>query len=159
FVSRVVPSCDESLRRLTRSQGLEELSEIGFLRRTQAEGQERVVMVDDVGERCEAPIVIEAAPGMCEQTLERWRSIPLVGCAIGLEGIDADLGRRVHVPAWLSVEWRHVTGAAASRAFEEGLATCGCGRIEARCGRCGRDNRELVEVQCRELRRDEIGRR
>src|SRR5215475_5962073 len=102
--------------------------------------------------------MIEAALGPGKEPLE-WRGPIelLVGRATSLEVVDADLGGRVHGPSGLGVQRRDVTGRALGLALEQGLASGGRGGVERILRRLRRGNRELVEMERRQLGRDEIG--
>src|SRR5512142_1788664 len=82
-------------------QRLQVLDEVALLRGRQREREGGVVVRDDRGQVGEAAVVIEAALGVREQALERRRAIALVGRALRLEVVDADLGGGVHVPTGL----------------------------------------------------------
>src|SRR5439155_24533936 len=65
--------------------------------------------------------------------------------------------RRVQVPARLGKDRWHVAGRAARSPVEDGCSTLGRGPIERSIRGGRRRDRELVEVQRRQLRRNEIG--
>src|SRR3954449_4400440 len=113
-------------------------------------------MIDNRFVGLESTVVIEAALQPREQSTERRRAIALVRRALRLEVVDANLGRLVEVPARLG-EQRLDVAARASRAAGEDLLACfGRAWIKAAGRRTRRIERELVELQRRQLRRDEI---
>ena len=76
-------------------------------------------MRDDPGERREAAVVIEAALCVRPQALQRRGAVMAIRRALRLEAVDADLVRRVHVPARFGVERRHVAARAVRLAGEK----------------------------------------
>lgn len=105
-------------RRPSRLAALEELDQIAPLIWRQAEVETGVVVVDHIPERRKTTVVEEAALRPRPETAELRRNH---GAAdrpvrnrptrptIGLEGVDAQFGRRVRVVAGVRVERRHVT--------------------------------------------------
>src|SRR5205823_13684563 len=76
--------------------------------------------------------------------------------ARSLEIIDADLRAGVHVPPRLGVERRDVALGALGDAFEHCLsALCRC-LVETAFRRPRRGQRELILVEARKLRRDQV---
>src|SRR5207302_2342370 len=108
---------------------------------------------DDIVERGETPIVIEAALGVREKPAQGRRAVAPIGRPLRLEIVDPDLRAGVQVPAGLGEERRHVALRAARLALEEALAALGRLLVEATLGRARRTQCELVEVQGRELGR------
>src|SRR4051812_41096149 len=106
-----------------RSKRLQVLREIVLLATRQPQREVLVVVVDHIGERREAAVVIEAALHVRPEAAQRRRTVAPVRRARRLEIIDADFLGRVHVPARLGVERRHVTAAAIRLAIEQRLAT------------------------------------
>src|SRR5262249_24963738 len=94
------------------SERLQIFDQVVLLLRGQAQLEEVVVVIPDSGERRKAAIVIEAALLMRPNSLERRRAVAPVGCPIGLEVVDPDLGGRVEVPARLAEERGHVASSA-----------------------------------------------
>src|SRR5688572_2835935 len=91
---------------LTRLAALDELDQIALLTWQQTEGETGVVVVDHIQERRETAVVEEAALRPRPQAAELRRN---QGAAdrprrptVGLEGVDAHLGRRVRVVAGVS---------------------------------------------------------
>ena len=100
-------------------------------------------MYDDGFERGEAPVVIEATFRVGPESFERTGSIALVRRSLGLEVVDANLLRRMHVPSGLREERRHMTCAAPPGAVEDFVTAARCDRIEKMRGRRRRRKREL----------------
>src|SRR5262249_45663628 len=121
------------------------------------ERERAVVVLDDVRQRGEAAVVVEAALLVCPQARQRRGAVAMVGIARGLEVVDADLRGGVRVPAGLRVERRGAGGGAAGLAREELAAASRRARIEAAGRRARGGDGELVEVQGRQLRGDQIG--
>ena len=97
---------------------------------------------------------------MRPEAAQRRRSIALVRRALGLEVVDADLLRGVQVPARLRVERRHVARGAARLSRRRAPAprsAAAASKLAAR--RLGARQRELIEMERRQLRRDQIARR
>ena len=96
--------------------------------------------------------MIEAALRVGEQPVQRRRPIPPVGRTLRLEVVDADLGRRVHVPAWLRQQRSRVAADALGLALEQLRAAGGGHLVEAVRRRGRRGQRQLIGVQPRQLR-------
>lgn len=75
---------------------------------------------------------------------------------LGLEVVDADLLRLVRIPARFREQRRYVAGATARLAIENLFAIPGHRLIETACGRLGRGQRQLVEVEGGKLGRDAV---
>src|SRR6202011_3496511 len=101
-----------------------------------------------------AAIMIEAAPGMCPQAIQRRGAIAAVRRAAGLKIVNANVGRQMHVPSRLRHQRLHMAAAALSFTIEGRLAACGCRAIKAACRRCRRRERKLIEMERREFGRD-----
>ena len=71
-----------------------------------------VVMIDNVEQRGESAVVIGAALDVRPHASMGRRSIPMVGRTIGLVAVDADLGRRMHVPTRVGPKRLDVAGIA-----------------------------------------------
>jgi hypothetical protein len=99
------------------------------LRAAETEIEMLVVVVDHVDERGETTIMVEAALLVRPQASERRRAVHAGRRAIGLEGIDADLRRRMQVVAGLGEERRDVAARALGRSIEECLAALECGFV------------------------------
>src|SRR6185437_5798349 len=138
-------------------QRLQILDQVVDLTAVEAEAEERVVMLDYIGESGEAPVVIEAALGVRPQAAERRSAITAIGRAIGLEIVCTNFLALMHVPTRLSEERRNVASGAFRDAIKEFFAALGCFVIKTVGGRLGRENRELIKVQSGELRTDEVG--
>src|ERR1044072_8950171 len=115
-----------------------------------------IVVIDQLAQRSKEPVVIEAALRVCPQSLERRRAIALIGRALRLEGLDADLLGRVHVPARLGIERWDVAACAVSLANEQLFAT-----LRGRCVEAVRRllrglQAQLIDVQRGELAGDQI---
>src|SRR4029453_13522623 len=99
----------------------------------------------------------ETALHVTPKSLERGRAVVLIGRAQRLKRVDADLVRRVHVPAWLGEQRRHVAACAAGLAAEQrSTAACGCG-VEGAAGRSRRPQAQLIVMQRGKLRGDQVG--
>src|SRR5215213_9234300 len=114
-------------------------------------------MLDHVAQRCETSVVIEAALLVRPESFEWCGSIAFVGRAFRLEVVNADLFRRMHVPARLCEDWRHVTRRTLRLPIEHCRTACCCRRIKTsrrrrRCWNC-----ELIKLQCRKLSRGQVG--
>src|SRR5205823_14471295 len=88
----------------------------------QTEVEERGVVVDHVEQRGETAVVEEAALAVREESLQRRGAVLLVGRALRLELIDADLRSGMHVPAGLREQRLHVAVAAFRLAVEKVVA-------------------------------------
>src|SRR5688572_30221817 len=84
-----------------------------------------IIVIYDVPKRGETTVVVKAAFRTCEQPIQRRRPVALVRRTVGLEVINANFGRRVHVPAWLGEERGHVAGRTPRLPIEYGYATGG----------------------------------
>src|SRR5262245_7343540 len=86
-----------------RSQGaelerFEVFDQIVDLALAQSEREKAIVVVDDISQRGEAAVMVEAARLVRPETFEGRCAIALIGGAVGLEVVDADLGAGMHVP-------------------------------------------------------------
>src|SRR5262245_56630009 len=102
--------------------------------------------------------MVEPAPQPREQATEWRRPVAVIRRPASLEVVDTDLLRGMYVPARLREERRYVAARTGPLAVEDGLATLGGLGVEAALRRRGCRDGELVEVQGRQLRRDEVGR-
>ena len=93
-----------------------------------------------------------------EETTERRCAVASIRRPARLEVVDANLLRRVHVPAGLGEERRNVATRASSAAVEDRLAALRGLGVEAAFWWRGCRDGELVEVEGSELRGDEVGR-
>src|SRR6185369_12578873 len=100
------------------------LNEVSPLLVAQVCPEETVVVLDNVAQRGEASIVIEAALLMCPESLQRSGSVTFIGRPLGLKVVDSNLRWSVHVPARLRVDWRHVTDGTLRYPFEQRLSAC-----------------------------------
>ncbi len=75
-------------------------------------------MFNHVSKCYKAAIVIEAALLMSPETFQRRRSVSSIWGAIRLKVINADFGRRMHVPAGFTEQRWYVTRRARGFAFE-----------------------------------------
>src|SRR5919198_4835336 len=132
------------------------LDEVGLLARGEAELEAAVVVVDDGAERRIAPVVVEAALHLGDDPAQRRRPVAERRGAVGLEVVDADLLAGVEVPAGVAELRRHVAARAASLAVEDRLAASRGGAVDALGVR--HRQRELVQVERRELRGDQVAR-
>ncbi len=71
------------------------------LRITETEPEEAVVVLHDIVEPSETSIVIEATFGVRPKSFQRSRTVTIVRRATGLEIVDSDLLRRMHIPPGL----------------------------------------------------------
>src|SRR5436309_8234990 len=130
------------------------LDKILFFLRRQVEMQEHLVVRDHIRVGGKAAVVVEATLLPYEEPFERCRPVELlVGRAAGLEVVDPHLGGGVHGPAGLGEKRRHVTAGALRLAVEYGLAAARPRRVERACLGLGGGDRQLVEMQSRQLRR------
>src|SRR5262252_1853683 len=104
-------------------------------------------MLDDIVERCEATIVVEAALGPHEQPSERRGAIALFRRTLRLEIVDSDLRSRVHRPTRLGEERIDVAGTARRLSEEEVSAAVGGCLIVALLRRLRRCEGQLVLMQ------------
>src|SRR4051794_21595389 len=74
-----------------RSERPEVLDEVDLLGRRQSQPEERVIVVDHRLERREPTVMEEPALRVREKSLERRRSVAVVGRAVRLEVVDPDL--------------------------------------------------------------------
>src|SRR6185437_3103281 len=75
-----------------------------------------VVVIDDVEQGGEPSVVEETALLMRPQSREGSRAVHVGRRAVGLERVDADLARRMHVVPRFGVERRDVTARTLARA-------------------------------------------
>src|SRR5262249_12307728 len=106
-------------RRSVVRQRLEELGQVGDLAVRELEREGAVVVLDDVRQRGEAAVVVEAALLVGPQAGQGRGAVAMVGIARGLEVVDADLRGGMRVPAGLRVERRDVAARALRLAREE----------------------------------------
>src|SRR5579859_1853167 len=133
------------------SERLQILHQILLLRLAQPQLALAVVVVHDVEQRRETAIMIEPAGAVKQPARERGRAIPVVRRAARLEVVDAHLLSRMQVPTGLGERRRHMAGGALALTVEDNLAARRGDRIERARWRRGRGQRELVEVQGRQL--------
>src|SRR5690242_15233346 len=93
-------------------QGFEILDQVLPLICRQVKIEVCIVVVDDCSKVWESPVVIETTFEACEKSVKWRRPITLIGRAAGLEIVDANLGRSVHVPPWLGKQWRNMASSA-----------------------------------------------
>src|SRR5262249_3646532 len=142
-----------------RLQRLQILHEIALLLGGQAQLEVAVVMLDHVIERREATVVVKAAFSTYEQPPERCGAIALVRRTLRLEFVDSDLRPGVHRPTRLREERLDVAATARRLSEKEVAPTVGGRLIVALLRRFWRRERQLILVERRELRRDEVRRR
>src|SRR4029450_6914292 len=84
--------------------------------------------------------------GVREEATERRRAVPLVGRPIRLKVVDPNFARRVHVPARLGEDRRHMARRALCLSVEEELPALRSLRVETsrRRNRCG--DGQLIEM-------------
>src|SRR5947209_924989 len=114
------------LRRVA-SYHFQVLDQVALLRVAETEIEMLVVVVDDVDQRSETTIMVEAALLVRPQPSERRGAVHMGRRAIGLEGIDPDLRGRMQVVPRLSEQRRDVAGRTFGRSVEENLAALECG--------------------------------
>src|ERR1051325_11895949 len=105
----------------------------------EAQLEELVVMGHHIEQRRETAVVIEPAPLMCPEPRQRRGAVHVRRRAVRLDRVDADLGGRVQVVAWLGEERRQVAARALRLAVEQRLAAARRHRAEGagerlRCG-------------------------
>src|SRR5207237_4731604 len=103
-------------------QRLQVFDEIVFLLLSQVQFLEAVVVVDHVEQCREAPVVVEPALHVREQSAQGGRAISLVRRAVRLELIYANLRGLVRVPPRLGEERRDVALRAGGFPTEERFA-------------------------------------
>src|SRR5690349_11951965 len=113
-------------------------------------------MVDNIQERGEPPIMIEAACCMRPESLKRRGAIHKIRSAIGLEGINPNLCWSMQIPTGLSEEWGHMAGCTFSFTIEERLSACSRRRVKVVGWRHWSQQRKLVRVQGWQLGRDQV---
>src|SRR5438105_5613171 len=114
-------------------------------------------MLDDIREGGEPPVVIVAALAACGgESAQRSGPVTSIGRARGLEVIDADLRAGVHVPSRLAVERGDVALSALGDALEDSLPALCRYLVETAFRRPRRGQRELILVEARKLRRDQV---
>src|SRR6185437_12653378 len=111
-------------------EALQVLHEVALLAGRQMQAEAAVVVVDDIQQGLEAAIVEEATLGPRPETLELRRGVGVVGSAVGLEGVDADLRWRVLVVAGVGELRRHVAARARALTIEYRLPAPRGGRVE-----------------------------
>ena len=129
-----------------RSQRFEIFDEVECVLIAQPEIEHLVVMLHDGEQRRETPVVIEPALLVAPESLQRRRAVPMVGRAVGLKIVDANLSPGVHRPAWFREERRHVARRTPPSTVENRLPVIGRTRIEGVGGRRRRWHGELVKL-------------
>ena len=120
----------------------------------QAERHAGVVMVDDLPQVRNPPVVIKPTLETGEQLID-WRcAVTVVGSSIGLEAVDADLGESVQIPPGIGPQRLDMAAVAVGFAAEQLVAARGRRRIEAARRRWRRRDRDLIELERRKLRGD-----
>src|SRR5690242_17689029 len=122
------------------------LNQVALFRGGQAERHARVVVIDDVVQRGEAAVVIKAAFEMCEEIPNRRSAVASVGCAVGLEVVNANFRGGMQIPAGIGPERLDVAVVALGLATEQSVAAGGRRGIEAAGRRLRRWNCQLVEL-------------
>src|SRR5262245_12631897 len=117
-----------SLRR-PASYPFQVFDQVRLLRAAETEVEMLVVVVDDVDQRSETAIMIEAALLVGPQPSERRGAVHTGRRAISLEGVDTDLLRRMQVVAGLREQGWDVAGRALGRAVEESSTARECGLV------------------------------
>src|SRR2546423_1500370 len=133
-------------------QRLQELDQIILLLLGQIQFLEAVVVVDHVEQCRKAPVVIEPALHVREQSAQGGRAISFVRRTVRLELVYANLRGLVRVPPRLGEERRDVTLRAGGFPTEERFAAGGCRAVETARGRRRRGDSELIELQRGEFR-------
>ena len=123
----------------------------------QPQAKKAVIMGDHVQQGGKPAVMVKTPFLMGPQAVQRGCPVPLIGRAMGLKIIDADLVGRVQIPTRLGPDGLDVAGGAPRLAAEEGLATGRRLRIEAPRRRRGRREGQLIQVQRRQFRGDQIG--
>src|ERR1700676_3610247 len=101
--------------------------------------------------------MIETARLMRPQSLQRARAVFPVRRTVGLEVVNTDFLRGMHVPAGLGVGRRNMAGCALCGVFEHLLAALRRVLVETTLRRLRSGNSKLIEMQGRELAADQIG--
>src|SRR5438046_7664615 len=126
---------------------LQILHKILFLLVGETQREETVVMVHHVEEGGEPAVVVEAPLLMRPESGHRRGAIHVRRRAVGLEGVDTDLTRRVEVVPRLREERRDMARRAPGRPLEQNLAAGKACRVERAGWRLGSGDRELIEMQ------------
>ena len=71
------------------------------LRIVETESEKAVVVLNDISKRCESAVVEETTRGVRPESSKRSCAVTIVRGATGLEVVDSDLLRRMHVPSRL----------------------------------------------------------
>src|SRR5262249_54453790 len=121
--------CERLAKPTHASYPFQVLDQVALLRAAETEIEMLVVVVDDVAQRGETTIVIEAALLVRPQASKRRGAVHVGRRAIGLEGVDADLRGRMQVVPRLGEQRRDVAARALGRSVEERLAALGCGFV------------------------------
>jgi hypothetical protein len=90
-------------------QRLQVFDQVTFFPLGEKQPEVGVVVVHDIAQRSEAPVMIEAAFGVGPQSLQRCGAVAFVRCSIRLKIVDADLLRGMHVPTGLGISRRHMS--------------------------------------------------
>src|SRR6185437_2919212 len=137
---------------MPRLQRQQILNQVAFFVRSQSKAEATIVVIHDVSERGEAPVVVEAALLMREQTAQRSSAVLMIWSAIRLERVDAHILGRMHVPPWFRPGRLDMAIIAFCFAAEERVATLGRFRIEIfPCFGLRRFKRKLLHVQGRKF--------
>src|SRR5712692_5331657 len=91
-------------RRRSKRKAQQVLNQVALLATREAQGHASIVMVDNVTQCREPPVVIEPALGVRKQLTNGRGSITVIGCAIGLKAVNANFRGHVEVPAWIGPE-------------------------------------------------------
>ena len=100
--------------------------------------------------------MVKAAFHVREDSSQGGGAVRIVGRAIGLEIVYADLGCLVRIPTRLRKERRHVTSSAVCLALEQHFSTSRCCPVETTFWWRGRRDRKLIKLQCCQFRGDHI---
>src|ERR1051326_3988974 len=111
-----------------------------------------VVMVDNICQGGEPPIVVKTALAVREQAAQRSGTVTLfAGTAFGLKIVYADFLGRMQVPARLGEQGRNVASGTLCFGIEKLLSPAGCRAVKAVCRGSRRRQRQLIVLQRREL--------
>src|SRR5438309_1219048 len=135
-------------------QRLQILNKIVYLRVAQPQIHAPIIMFHDFPKCRKAPIVVETAPRVAEESLEGRSAITAIWCAVGLKIIHAHLRGRMHIPTGLGKKRRHVARGRLRRAIEQFLATRRSLSVKASYRWLWRRDAELIEMQQPQFCRD-----
>src|SRR5690349_1906363 len=113
-----------------------------------------IIVSHDGLQAIESSVMVITAFCAGEQAAQRCRAVALVGGAVGLEAINSNFFRSMHVPSGLGIERRDVACSTLGFAVEQGSPSERRFGDKVCSGRFWGGNRELIKMKRRELGSD-----